>query len=317
MSTHIWYYMPSSLYTEVCIRAKLLQSCLTLWDTMNCCLPGFSVHGILQARILKWVAMPSSRGSFPPRDWNCISCSSCIAGRFFTTEPPGKPFYVAFQSLSHVWFFVTPWAAVRQASLSFTISLSFLMSSELVMPCDHLILWCPLLPPSIFPSIRVFPNESALLIRCPKYWSFSFRIIPSNEYSGLISFRIGRFDLLAFQGTLNSFFQCLYTEGYKNIIVMRFVVTVIIDINFKLQNKFPFCSNSVFFFKFLMLNIFIYIFCFLILYRISMAYHCNNPGNCMLVSPTGNHSLRIYVWVPYIYISYEWKESGWKMRYYN
>ena len=213
MPTHIWYYMPSSLYTEMYIRAKLLQSCLTLWGPMDCCLPGSSVHGILQARILKWVAMSSSRGSFPPRGRNCISCSSCIAGGFFTTEPPGKPLYVAFQSLSHVWFFVTPWAAARQASLSFTVSLSFLMSIELVMPCNHLILCCPLLPPSIFPSIRVFSNEPAVLIRWPKYCSFSFSIIPSNECSGLISFRIGRFDLLAVQGTLNGFFERLYTEG--------------------------------------------------------------------------------------------------------
>ena len=121
MSTHIWYYMPSSLYTEMYIRAKLLQSCLTLWGPMDCCLPGSSVHGILQARILKWVAMSSSRGSFPPRGRNCISCSSCIAGGFFTTEPPGKPLYVAFQSLSHVWFSVTPWAAACQASLSFSV----------------------------------------------------------------------------------------------------------------------------------------------------------------------------------------------------
>ena len=213
MSIYIWYYMPGSLYTEVCIHAKLLQSCLTLWDPMDCCLPGFSVHGILQARILKWVAIPSSRGSFLPRDWTLISCSTWIAGRFFTTEPPGKSLHFAVQSFSHVWFFVTPWAASCQASLS-SVSLSFLMSTELVMPCNHLILRCHLLLPSIFPSIRVFSYEWVLLIREPKYWSFSFSIIPSNEYSGLISFRIDKFDLLKFQGTLNSFFQPLYTEGY-------------------------------------------------------------------------------------------------------
>ena len=136
MSIYIWYYMPGSLYSEVCIHAKLLQSCLTLWDPMDCCLPGFSVHGILQARILKWVAMPSSRGSFLPRDWTLISCSTWIAGRFFTTEPPGKPLHVAVQSFSHVWFFVNPWAAACQASLS-SVSLSFLMSTELVMPCCY------------------------------------------------------------------------------------------------------------------------------------------------------------------------------------
>ena len=105
------------------------------------------------------------------------------------------------QSFSHVQLFVTPWTAVLQASLSFTNSWSLLklMSIESVMPSNHLILYCPLLlPPSIFPSIRVFSNESVLRIRS-KYWSFSFSISPSNEYSGLISFRIDWFDLLAAQ----------------------------------------------------------------------------------------------------------------------
>ena len=97
------------------------------------------------------------------------------------------------QSLSRIQSFVTPWTAARQASLSFTISQSLLkfMSVELVMPSNHLILCHPLLLlPSIFPSIRVFSSESALCISWPKYWSFSFSISPSNEYSGLISFRI-------------------------------------------------------------------------------------------------------------------------------
>ena len=101
--------------------------------------------------------------------------------------------YLAVQLLSHVWLFGTPWTAARQASLSFTISWSLLklMSTESVMPSNHLILCHPLLfLPSIFPSIRVFSSESALHIRWPKYWSFSFSISPSNEYSGLISFRI-------------------------------------------------------------------------------------------------------------------------------
>ena len=105
---------------------------------------------------------------------------------------------------------MTPWTAARQASLSITNSRSFLklMSIESVMPSNHLILCCPLfLPPSIFPSIRVFSNESALHIRWPKYWSFSFNISPSNEYSGLISFRMDRLDLLAVQGTLKSLLQ--------------------------------------------------------------------------------------------------------------
>ena len=104
---------------------------------------------------------------------------------------------------------MTPWTAAHQASLSFTISQSVrqLMSIELVMPSNHLVLCCPLpLLPSIFPSIRVFSNELPLHIRWPKYWSFSFSINPSNEYSGLIPFRIDWFDL-AVQGTLKSLLQ--------------------------------------------------------------------------------------------------------------
>ena len=110
---------------------------------------------------------------------------------------------ILLQLLSHVQLFVTPWPAARQASLSITDSWSLLklMSVKSVMPSNHLIFCCPLfLPPSIFPSIRVFPNELVLHIRWPKYWSFSFIISPSNEYSGLISFRIYWLDLLAVQG---------------------------------------------------------------------------------------------------------------------
>ena len=106
---------------------------------------------------------------------------------------------VVFQSLSLVQLFVTPWTAARQASASITNpqSLPKLMSIKLVMPSIHLILCRPLLPPSIFPSIRVFSNELALPIRWLKYWNFSFSISPSNEYSGLISFRSDWLDLLA------------------------------------------------------------------------------------------------------------------------
>ena len=116
----------------------------------------------------------------------------------------------SIQSLSHVWLFAIPWTTARQASLSITNPwrLLKLMSIELVMPSNHLILCCPLLlPPLIFPSIRGFSNESVLLIRWRKYWSFSFSISPSNEYSGLIFFRIDWLDLLAVQGTLKSLFQ--------------------------------------------------------------------------------------------------------------
>ena len=107
------------------------------------------------------------------------------------------------QSLSRVRLFATPWTASHQVSLSFTISWSLLklMSIELVMPFNHLILCRPLLLPSIFPSIRVFLNESVLHIRWPKYWRFSFSISPSSEYSGLISFRIDWLDILAVYGT--------------------------------------------------------------------------------------------------------------------
>ena len=116
----------------------------------------------------------------------------------------------SFQSLSCVRLFATPWTATRQASLSITNSRSLLklMSTESVIPSNHLILCRPLLhPPSIFPNIRVFSNESALHIRWPEYWSFSFSISASNEYSGLISFRMDWLDLLAVQGTLKSLLQ--------------------------------------------------------------------------------------------------------------
>ena len=114
------------------------------------------------------------------------------------------------QSLSYVWIFAVPWTAAHQTSLSITISQNWLklMSMKSVMPSNHLILCHPcLLPPSIFPSIRVFSNESVLHIRWPKYWSFIFSISPSNEYSGLFSFRMDWLDLLAVQGTLKSILQ--------------------------------------------------------------------------------------------------------------
>ena len=125
------------------------------------------------------------------REWDWINLKSiCIPKR----NPQGKARIIlkisSVQLLSHVWLFATPWTAACQASPSITNSWSLLklMSIELVMPSNHLILCCPLLfPLSIFPSIRVFSTESVLHIRWPKYWSFSFSISPSNEYSGLIS----------------------------------------------------------------------------------------------------------------------------------
>ena len=118
--------------------------------------------------------------------------------------------FVVVQSLGHIQLFATPWTTAHQASLSFTISWSLLnlMSIESAIPSNHLILYCPLLLlPSIFPSIKVFSSESTLHIRWPKYWSFSFSISPSSEYSGLTSFRIDWFDLLVVQGTLKSLLQ--------------------------------------------------------------------------------------------------------------
>ena len=118
--------------------------------------------------------------------------------------------FSSVQSLSRVWLFTTPWTAAHQASPSITNSQSLpkLMSIESVMPSNHLILCRPLLLlPSIFPSIRVFSNESALCIRWPKYWNFSFNISLSNEHPGLISFKVDWLDLVAVQGTLKSLLQ--------------------------------------------------------------------------------------------------------------
>ena len=123
------------------------------------------------------------------------------------------------QLLSHVRLFATPWTAAHQASLSITNSQSLLilMSIESVMPSNHLILcWPLLLLPSIFPSISVFANETVLCIRWTNYWSFSISIHPSNEYSGLVSFRINWFDHLAVQGTLRSLLQ--YNNSIASII---------------------------------------------------------------------------------------------------
>ena len=152
------------------VKVLVAQSCLTLCNPMDCSPPGFSVHGILQARILEWVAIPFSRESSRLRDRTQVSC---IAGRFFTIWATSEAHVLscssfAVQLLSCVWLFATPWIAACQASLSFTISWSFrkLMSIESVMPSNHLILcFRLLLLPSIFPSIRVFSNESVLCVR--------------------------------------------------------------------------------------------------------------------------------------------------------
>ena len=191
---------------------------------MDCSLPRCSVHGISQARIVEQVASFFSRGSSLPRDGTCIFyIGRKILYHLSHLESPdqsivfSKLVHVSLrvqlssvQLLSHVQFIVTPWTAAPQASMSITNSWGplKLMSITSVIPSNHLILCRPLLlPPSIFPSIRVFSNELVLHIRWPKYWSFSFRISPSNEYSGLISFRMDWLDLLVVQGTLKSFLQ--------------------------------------------------------------------------------------------------------------
>ena len=120
-----------------------------------------------------------------------------------------ESFIFVVQLPSRVQLFVTPWTAARQASLSLTISwiLPKFISIKSMMPSNHLVLCRPLLLPSIFPSIRVLSNESAVCIRWPKYWSFDFSISPSKEYLRLISFKIDWFDLFAIQGTLKSLIQ--------------------------------------------------------------------------------------------------------------
>ena len=133
-----------------------------------------------------------------------------VSASMLTISSSAVSTFVVVQLLSHLQLFVTPWTTAWQVSLPFTTSLTLLkhMSTESVMPSNGLILCCPhLLLCSIFPSIRTFFNELALHIRWPKYWSFSFSISQSNEYSGLTSFRIDWFDLLAVQGTLKSLLQ--------------------------------------------------------------------------------------------------------------
>ena len=161
-----------------------------------------------------WIGFP-----FPsPRDlsWPGIEpVSPALQADSLPLTHQGSPFS-SVQLLSRVWLCAIPWTAALQASLSLTNSWSLLklMSIESVMPSNHLILCRPLLlPPSIFPSIRVFSNESALRIRWPNYWSFSFNISHSNEYSGLISLKMDWLDLLAVQGTLKSLLQHLSSKA--------------------------------------------------------------------------------------------------------
>ena len=162
---------------------------------------------ILEPKKIKSLTLSIVSPSICREWWGWMSWSSSFECWILTSFRKMLQFS-SVQPLSPVWFFATPWTAVRQASLSITISQSLLklMSIESVMPSNHLIL-CLLLLPSIFPSIRVFSNESALHIMWPKYWSFSLNISPSNEHPGLICFRMDWLDLLAVQGTLKSLLQ--------------------------------------------------------------------------------------------------------------
>ena len=219
---------------KFCAAAKSLQSCPTLGNPIDGSPPGSPVPGILQARTLEWVAISFSNASkwkvkvkslrhVRPLAWTAayqaplsmgISRQECWSGvplpspklctkdYIRTMYPAWEQFLLSeseVQSLSRVWLFATPWTAVHQASLSITNSQSLLklMSIESVMLSNDLILCRPLfLLLSIFPSIRVFSSESVLAIRWPKYWSFSFSISPSNEYSGLLAFRMDWLGLL-------------------------------------------------------------------------------------------------------------------------
>ena len=150
-----------------------------------------------------------------------------------------------FQLLHHVWLFATPWTTACQASLS-TISWNLLklMSIELVMPSKHLVLYHPLLLlPSVFPSIGFFSNESALCIRWPKFWSFSFNISPFNEYSGLIPLRINWFDLLAVQGTLKSLLQ--HNSSKASILWYSVFFMVQHSYPYMTYGKIKFHTNSI------------------------------------------------------------------------
>ena len=182
-----------SLTTGRTLCVRVCSVVPTLCSPMDCRPLGSSLHRTFQARILEWVAVSFSKGFSHSRYQTQVSCT---AGRFFTTELLGLPRmpFSSAQSLSHVRLFATPWVTACQASLSITNSQSppKPMSIESVMPSSHLILCCSLLLlPPIPPSIRVFSNESVLCMRWPKYWSFSFSIIPSKEITGLISSRTG------------------------------------------------------------------------------------------------------------------------------
>ena len=201
-------------YMKVKSESEVAQLCLTLSDPRDSSFPSSSIHGIFQARVLEWGAIAFSivylkcakkvlSVLITQKRKKLITvtqiCLLAIWWWWFHIEELACQYrrhsvqFSSVQSLSRVRLFSTPWTTARHASLSITNSRSppKPMSIESMMPSDHLILCHPLLLlPSIFPSIRVFSNESALRIRWPKYWNFSLNISPSNEHPGLISFRM-------------------------------------------------------------------------------------------------------------------------------
>ena len=186
-----------------------LSVCPTICDPMDCSMPDFPVHHQLLGKKITTVF---TRGWGKGKIELLFCCLMGIEFQFCKMKKFWRSVMISssVQSLSRVQLFATPWTAALQASLSITNSWSSTkpMSMELVMPSNHLILCHPLLLlPSVFPSIRVFSNESALRIRWTKYWNFSFNISPTNEHPGLISFRMDWLDLLAVQGTLKSLLQ--------------------------------------------------------------------------------------------------------------
>ena len=221
-------------YISVSQFSSVAQSCPTLYDTMDCSTPGLPVHRqhpeFTQTHV-HWVSdaiqLPHPLSSPSPPNFNLsqheglfksASSSQKVAKVLeFQLQHQSFQRIISVSSVSQSCPTVTPWTTAHQASLFFTDSQSLpkLISIELVMPPNYLILCCPLLLPSIFPSIWVFSSELALHIRWPKYWSFSFSISPSNEYSGLISFRMDWLDLLAVQEGLSRVFSNITVQQHQ------------------------------------------------------------------------------------------------------
>ena len=219
------------MYHRIYVCAQSLQSCPVLWDPMDYNLPGSSVYGILQARILEWVAMHFSRGSSRSRDHIQVFCFSCTASGFFL---PMSHLGSLYRTYFCCWCFSvtklcptlcdpidygTPGLPVPHHLLEFA-QVHVNLIGEAIQP-SHLLSPLLLLP-SFFPSIRVFSSELSLHIRWPKHWSFSFSISPSNEYLGLISFRMDWLDLLAVQGTVKSLPQH-YSSKAINSLALSFL----------------------------------------------------------------------------------------------